>query len=215
MCKAALWWTSDLSRVYPASCTMTAGLRSSSPLTLTWIKGIENGWVDLQGLPICCLDESILCYSKPYLEHLALMVPFYKCCWVHAVISMTESCLFLMQCCRKACSSQASSIDLQPCPLPTEMFPHSPNLLLMLCSVDVLLSAQFFNVFLQIAEPLHNFNYERPCLAKVLFLPSHVTDLLPVSLICCCIVFLQLFLFLQILFCPLLLSPNERIFFIR
>jgi len=35
-----LWWTSDSSRVYPASHPMTAGIRSSPPATLNWIKRV-------------------------------------------------------------------------------------------------------------------------------------------------------------------------------
>ena len=36
----ALWWTGDLSGVYPASCPVTAGIGSSSPVTLSWIKRV-------------------------------------------------------------------------------------------------------------------------------------------------------------------------------
>jgi len=36
----ALWWTGNLSRMYPASRPMTAGIGSSSPVTLNWIKWV-------------------------------------------------------------------------------------------------------------------------------------------------------------------------------
>jgi len=61
---------------------------------------------------------------------------FWKCSWAHAVISLTESSLFLMQCRPRAWRSLASSIDLQPCPLHSEMSPDSLNLLMILCTVD-------------------------------------------------------------------------------
>jgi len=41
---------------------------------------------------------------------------FWRCSWSHVVISVTESCLFLMQCCLKAWGSQTSRIfGLVPC----------------------------------------------------------------------------------------------------
>ena len=39
---------------------------------------------------------------------------FWRCSWAHAVISMTEWCLFIMQCLLRACRSKASQIDFQP-----------------------------------------------------------------------------------------------------
>jgi len=36
----ALWWTSDPSRVYPASRPMTAGIGSSPPRPNSWIKQV-------------------------------------------------------------------------------------------------------------------------------------------------------------------------------
>lgn len=53
----------------------------------------------------------------------------------HAVISMTESCLFFLQCYLKARRSQASNTDFWLFLLPTEI---SPNriVLMALCAVD-------------------------------------------------------------------------------
>ena len=45
MVNVALWWAGDLSRVYPASRPMTAGIGSSPP-TQCWIgdSGLKEGW---------------------------------------------------------------------------------------------------------------------------------------------------------------------------
>ncbi len=60
---------------------------------------------------------------------------FWKYSWAHLVMSMTESCRWVMQCCLRARRPWASNKGLQPCPLCTEMSPVSLNLL-MLCTVD-------------------------------------------------------------------------------
>lgn len=44
--------------------------------------------------------------------------------WLHTVISMTESCMFLMQCCWRVRNSQASNTDFWPWPLADRDFPR-------------------------------------------------------------------------------------------
>ncbi len=61
---------------------------------------------------------------------------FWKYSWAHLVMSMTESCRWLMQCRLRAWRPRASNKGLQPCPLRTEISPVFLNLLMMLCTVD-------------------------------------------------------------------------------
>ncbi len=52
------------------------------------------------------------------------------------LMSMTESCRWVMQCRLRAQRPRASNKGLRPCPLRTEISPVSLNLLMMLCTVD-------------------------------------------------------------------------------
>ncbi len=61
---------------------------------------------------------------------------FWKYSWAHLVMSMTESCWWVMQCLLRAQRPWASNKGLRPCPLSTEISPVSLNLLMMLCTVD-------------------------------------------------------------------------------
>ncbi len=61
---------------------------------------------------------------------------FWKYSWAHLVMSMTESCRWVMQCRLRARRPRASNKGLRPCPLRTEISPVSLNLLMMLCTVD-------------------------------------------------------------------------------
>ncbi len=61
---------------------------------------------------------------------------FLKFSWTHLVMSMTESCRWVMQCHLRARRPRASNKGLLPCPLRTEIYPVSLNLLMMLCTVD-------------------------------------------------------------------------------
>ncbi len=61
---------------------------------------------------------------------------FWKYSWAHLVMSMTESCRWVMQRRLRARRPQASSKGLWLCPLCTEISPVSLNLLMMLCTVD-------------------------------------------------------------------------------
>ncbi len=61
---------------------------------------------------------------------------FWKYSWAHLVMSMTESCRWVMQCRLRARRPRASNEGLQPCPLRTKISPVSLNILMMLCTVD-------------------------------------------------------------------------------
>ncbi len=61
---------------------------------------------------------------------------FWKYSWAHLVMSMTESCRWVMQCRLRARRPRASNKGLRPCPLRTEISPVSLNLLMMLCTVN-------------------------------------------------------------------------------
>ncbi len=61
---------------------------------------------------------------------------FWKYSWAHLVMSMTESCRWVLQCRLRAWKPPASNKGLWPCPLRTEISPVSLNLLMMLCTVD-------------------------------------------------------------------------------
>ncbi len=61
---------------------------------------------------------------------------FWKYSWAYLVMSMTESCRWVMQCRLRARRSWASNKGLRLCPLRTEISPVSLNLLMMLCTVD-------------------------------------------------------------------------------
>ncbi len=60
---------------------------------------------------------------------------FWKYSWAHLVISITESCQWVMQCHLRAQRPRASNKGLQHCPLRTEISPVSLNLLMMLCTI--------------------------------------------------------------------------------
>ncbi len=50
---------------------------------------------------------------------------FWKYSWAHLVMSMTESCRWVMQCCLRVRRPRASNKGLRPCPLRTEISPSS------------------------------------------------------------------------------------------
>ncbi len=53
---------------------------------------------------------------------------FWKYSWAHLVMSMTESCRWVMQCRLRARRPRASNKGLQPCPLRKEISPVSLNI---------------------------------------------------------------------------------------
>ncbi len=61
---------------------------------------------------------------------------FWKYSWAHLVMSMTQSCRWVMQCHLRTRRPRASNKGLRPCPTRTEISPVSLNLLMMLCTVD-------------------------------------------------------------------------------
>ncbi len=106
--------------------------------------------------PCCCNSCSmwfcivLLKYTRPSFLHDRALVGicrwhgglwftdngFWKYSWAHLVMSMTESCRWVMQCRLRARRSRASNKGLRPGPLRTEISPVSLNLLMMLCTVD-------------------------------------------------------------------------------
>ncbi len=102
---------------------------------------------------------------------------FWKYSWAHLIMSMTESCRWMMQ-----CRLRAEDHGLRPCPLRTEISPVSLNLLMMLCTADdeickafailrwgtlfLKYSTIFLRTLSQIGEPLPIFTSERLCLSK-------------------------------------------------
>ncbi len=111
---------------------------------------------------------------------------FWKYSWAHLVMSMTESCWWVMQCRLRARRPRASNRGLRTCPLHTEISPVSLNLLMMLCTVDdeiykvfavwrwrtlfLKYSSIFLRTLSQIGEPRSIFTSERLCLFKTSFL---------------------------------------------
>ncbi len=107
---------------------------------------------------------------------------FWRYSWAHLVMSMTESCRWVMQCRLRAQRLRASNKGLRPCPLRTEISPVSLNLLMMLYTVDDEIrkafaiwrsgtmflkdSTIFLRTLSQIGEPLLIFTSERLCLSK-------------------------------------------------
>ncbi len=61
---------------------------------------------------------------------------FWKYSWAHLVMSMTESCWWVMQCRLRAWGPRASNKSILPWSLRTEIYPVSLNLLMILCTVD-------------------------------------------------------------------------------
>ncbi len=142
---------------------------------------------------------------------------FCKYCWAHLVMSMTESCRWVMKYRLRTQGPQASNKGLRPSPLCTEISSVSLNILMMLCTVDddickafairhweTLLfkySIIFLRPLSQIGEPLPIFTSERLPLYDIPFTANHVTDLMSINLISC-YMFSQLNLFKMSCFFP-------------
>lgn len=136
---------------------------------------------------------------------------FQKCCWAHAEIPITKSCLDSPQHRLRAWRSQASHIDFQPCHMRTEISPDS-------CFDDIMDSTMHDEIRLCDFLPdinlwssftVFRFFFRLP-LRVAVFMTPHATDqlmiklitsktLLPVSQL-----FLEKCCFLQIsvIFCP-------------
>ncbi len=83
-----------------------------------------------------CLNMASFLHDRAFSWYLQMAWPivftnsgFWKYSWAHLVMSMTESCWWVMQCRLRAQRPR-------PCPLCTEMYPVSLNLLMMLCTID-------------------------------------------------------------------------------
>ncbi len=124
---------------------------------------------------------------------------FWKYSWAHLVMSMTESCRWVMQCRLRARRPWASNKGLRPCPLRTEISPVSLNLLMMLCTVDdeickafaiwrwgtlfLKYSTIFLRTLSQIGEPLPSLLLRDYGSLRHPFYSYHVTDLMSINLI--------------------------------
>lgn len=75
---------------------------------------------------------------KGRFKQLIIIFFYNKCNERDLMFSVTESCLFLTECHLKNWRSKAFDSDFQPCPLHTVISPDSLNLLMILCTVDVL-----------------------------------------------------------------------------
>ncbi len=127
---------------------------------------------------------------------------FSKYSWAHLVMSMTESCRWVMQCRLRARRPQASNKGLRPCPLRTEMYPVSLNLLMMLCTIDYeicivddetlryVVFKVFHNLFTHSftdwRASAHLYFWETLPLQDISFTSNHVTDLMSINLVARC-----------------------------
>ncbi len=98
---------------------------------------------------------------------------FWKYSWAYLVMSMKESCRWVMQCRLRARRPRAFNKGLQPCPIRTEISPVSLNLLIIFFDplqfdFEELRFFKYSTIFLrtlsQIREPLPIFTSERLCL---------------------------------------------------
>ncbi len=125
-------------------------------------------------------DRAVDCHLQMAWRIMITNSCFWKYSWAHLVMSMTESCRWVMQCRLTAQRPRASNKGIWP--LRTDIYPVSLNLLMMLCTVDDeickafgiwhwgMLFLKYSTIFLrtlsQIGEPLHIFTSERLCLSK-------------------------------------------------
>ncbi len=92
-------------------------------------------------------DTHVPCsLQSPHSKGIGMITSIWNCPWTvrytirvslhpyHLVMSMTESCRWVMQCRLRARRPRASNKGLRPFPLRTEISPVSLKLLLMLCT---------------------------------------------------------------------------------
>ncbi len=119
---------------------------------------------------------------------------FWKYSWAHLVMSMTESCRWVMQCHLRAQRPRQSNKGLQHCPLRTDISPVSLNLLMMLCTIAYelckalaiwrwgTLSLKYSTIFLhtlsQIREPMPSLLLRDSAFLRHPFYSNHVIDLM-------------------------------------
>ncbi len=74
--------------------------------------------------------------TEPQVQCFVFRRGVWKYSWAYLVMSMSEPCWWEMQYRLRARRTRASNKGLWPCPLRTEIYPVSLNLLMMLCTVD-------------------------------------------------------------------------------
>ncbi len=126
---------------------------------------------------------------------------FWKYSWAHLVMSMTESCRWVMQCRLRAQRPRASNKGLRPCPWHRDFSSFSESFddvmhcrwwdLQSLCNLTLRnIVFKVFTIFLrtlsQIGEPLAPSLFLRDSASKdIPFIANHVTDLMSINLISC------------------------------
>ncbi len=126
---------------------------------------------------------------------------FWKYSWAHLVMSMTESCRWVMQCRLRARRPRASNKGLRPCPLCTEISPDSESFddvmhcrwwdLQSLCNLmlrNVVIKVfhnLFTHSFTDWRASAHLYFWETLPLQDIPFIANHVTDLMSINLISC------------------------------
>jgi len=120
---------------------------------------------------------------------------FWKCFWTHAVISMTESCLFLMQCCLRIMAMQYCYSAMSPAHIDVSRFTESFGDY-MYCRwwISNFKSTFFWDcsticIYLNLWQSLRLRNS-----ASFFHFYSYVTDLWPINWINCSIFLQQFFL---------------------
>ncbi len=81
-------------------------------------------------------DRSLFGISRWHSWIVFTIIVFWKYSWADSVISMTESCWWVMQCHLSVRIPWTSNKGLWPCSLRTEISPVSLKLFMMLCTVD-------------------------------------------------------------------------------
>ena len=116
---------------------------------------------------------------------LVLYGVFWKCSWAHAVISITELCLFLVQHHLMAQGWRPCNIHFWHCPVCTEISPYSMTILILCAVSDGLfkvftprniilkLSTNCETIFLHSGKTVHLYFWDWP--SKHVLLPN-VTD---------------------------------------
>ncbi len=154
---------------------------SLSPQDTTALLDHVHTW-----LPVCMIEQKFSWHLQIARRIVFTVSGFWKYSWAHLVMSMIESCRWVMKCRLRARRPRASNKGLRSCPLHKEIDPVSLNLLMMLCTADdeickafavwhwgtlfLKFSSIFLCTLLQIGEPLPIFTSERLCLSKTSFL---------------------------------------------
>lgn len=136
-------------------------------------------WVSCSHVASSLRDRALTCICCWHGELCSQAIVSWKCSWNHAVISTRQSCLFLLQCHRRAWRSQASNTDFHPCAQRFLQFVRLYHALhLMRCSK----SSQFY-IKERYSETVMNF-----CSSLLLKLCLSNTPIIlyPIMLTICC-----------------------------